>query len=174
MRKPKRSDVGGVATRLLRDGAGPIGIVFLHGGMPGLTPYCAGAHVWETGLEPFVRGGFAVMALDLPGAGGSALRDGVAPTIEGQGAAAMAVLERLGSGPCHVVGHAEGGLVALWLAMERPGFIRSVTVTARRVVRAGGRSSREPDPCRPAPSALEPGGAGMGVGPAVVFIGSHR
>ncbi|MEO7243248.1 MAG: alpha/beta hydrolase, partial [Variovorax sp.] len=63
-------DVAGVSTRVLTQGdAGPT-MVFLHGGTPGVTPYCGGSHLWGDVLSAFAAD-CRVIAMDLPGAGGT-------------------------------------------------------------------------------------------------------
>jgi pimeloyl-ACP methyl ester carboxylesterase len=116
--------------RMLRTGNGSAATVFLHGGVPGVTPFCSGSHIWTACLPQFFYGGATVIALDLPGAGGSQLPEGEVPTLERQGARALVALRKLDLARCDVIGHAEGGLVGLWLAMECPELVRSVTVVA--------------------------------------------
>jgi 2-hydroxy-6-oxonona-2,4-dienedioate hydrolase len=103
-------------------------ILFLHGGAPGMTPYCSGAHLWSHSL-PLFAAERSVLALDLPGSGGSDLADaGYSITAMGQSVLAAIAAEKLGA--CHLVGSDQGGLIALWLAMEAPQIVRSVTVVS--------------------------------------------
>jgi pimeloyl-ACP methyl ester carboxylesterase len=90
-------------------------VIFLHGGVPGVTPYCSGAHIWGRALELFAAERKA-LALDLRG-----------PTVEAQIEEARAAL---GGDAVHLVGHDLGGLVALALAAEAPQRVRSVTAVA--------------------------------------------
>jgi pimeloyl-ACP methyl ester carboxylesterase len=71
-----------------------------------------------------------VVALDLPGSGGTAMAGRDAFTINGLGRHVGSVVDALGVPACHLVGHDHGGLVALWLAMEVPDLVRSLTVVA--------------------------------------------
>jgi 2-hydroxy-6-oxonona-2,4-dienedioate hydrolase len=119
-------DAGAMRTRVLRGGPDRAPIVFLHGGLPGVTPYCSGAHLWSPALAHAARERH-VVALDLPGSGGTALSLD-AYTIDGAGRVVLSVLAQLGLDACHIVGSDEGGLMALWLALEAPGAVRSVTV----------------------------------------------
>jgi pimeloyl-ACP methyl ester carboxylesterase len=122
--------IAGVATRYRLDGPEDAPrAVFLHGGTPGVTPYCGGAHLWGDSLVPFLRDR-RVLALDLPGSGGTALAAGEAPTIEGMVRHVAALIDEIGFAPCHVVGHDVGALVALTLAIERPAHVQSVAIVA--------------------------------------------
>lgn len=120
--------VDGRATRLLRGGkrGAPV-VLFLHGGTPGVSPYCGGAHLWGAGLDLFAAER-EVIALDLPGSGGTALA-GV-PTVDGMGHHMLAVLDSLGLARCHLVGHDLGAMVGLWAALERPAALLSLSVVA--------------------------------------------
>jgi pimeloyl-ACP methyl ester carboxylesterase len=123
-------DVGGIPTRVISAGTGSRTIVFLHGGMPGITPFCSGSHLWVNAMSLFAQEDTSAVALDFPGHGGSGLPIGILPTIEQQSRHVIAFLERTGSGAAHVVGHSEGGLVALNVAIDRPDLVRSVVVVA--------------------------------------------
>jgi pimeloyl-ACP methyl ester carboxylesterase len=122
--------LGGAALRYAL--AGPADapkIAFLHGATPGVTPYCGGAHVWGASLDPFIAGR-RVLALDLPGSGGSFVPGAGLPTVQIMVRQAAALLEALAFRPCHVVGHDLGGLVALALACEAPALVGSLSVVA--------------------------------------------
>jgi pimeloyl-ACP methyl ester carboxylesterase len=83
----------------------------------------ASAGEWA-GLARDLGEGAVLRAFDLPGHGRN--RDS-----ERKGHAARAIdlcqveLEAMG-GPCDLVGHSFGALVALWVALERPGAIRTL------------------------------------------------
>jgi 2-hydroxy-6-oxonona-2,4-dienedioate hydrolase len=122
--------VAGVATRLLAGGdAQRPPVLFLHGGVHGASPFCGGAHLWGDVLERFA-GDRHVLALDLPGSGGSALPDAAAPLFDRIATHVPAVIQALALGPCHLVGHDLGGLVALACALDAPALLASVTVVA--------------------------------------------
>lgn len=121
-------DSAGVRTRLLRGGPKRQPILFLHGGIPGVTLYGSGAHLWSAALPLFARER-TVIAPDLPGFGDAATADGVAG-IEAQGRFVLALIDTLKLGACHIVGHDEGGLVGMWLALEAPDRVRSVSIVA--------------------------------------------
>lgn len=83
-------------------------MVFIHGGVPGITPYASGPHIWGP-----VKG----TALTLSGQTMDALVASARQSIEGKGR-------------CHLVGHDLGGLVALSVAIEAPQHVSAVTVVA--------------------------------------------
>jgi len=103
-------------------------LVFIHGGVAGVTPYCSGAHVWGAVLERLADER-EVIALDLPGAGGTSLPDGPwsFDTIASHVAAS---LDAFGVREAHLVGHDLGGLVALDLAALQPNRVAAVTTVA--------------------------------------------
>src|SRR4051812_26068659 len=103
--------------------------LFLHGCSSGLTPLGGGAHLWGDVLKAFAAER-EVLAPDLPGSGKTACADGQVPTIELLGKHVQALIESKAAGPLHVVGHDDGGLVALWLALNAPHTLKSVSVVA--------------------------------------------
>ncbi len=104
-------------------------VVFLHGGSPGVTPYCAGRHIWGEVLDDFARVS-RVIVPDLPGSGETPLPKGKPPSLELFGEHVFGLVEQLGVAAAHVVGHAEGGLLALWMAQAAPQKIRSISIVA--------------------------------------------
>jgi pimeloyl-ACP methyl ester carboxylesterase len=123
--------VEGIGTPLVRTSALDLPIVFLHGGVPGITPYCGGLHIWGEVLSDFANDR-AVLAYDLPGSGQSGLPAGNLPSIEVLGRHLVSLLDELDVPRCDLVGHAEGGLLALWLAMNASDRVRSISVVASR------------------------------------------
>jgi 2-hydroxy-6-oxonona-2,4-dienedioate hydrolase len=124
--------VDGLSTRILRGGQGAgTPIVFLHGGVPGITPYCGGSHVWGPVLSSFAAER-PVIAYDLPGSGGTPLPAGELPSIDRWSRHLLAVLDGLGVPRCDLVGHQEGGLLALSTAIAASERVRSVAVIASR------------------------------------------
>lgn len=122
-------DVNGIATGVTMGGRadGKV-IVFLHGGIPGITPYAGGAHVWAGTLERFAPD-YRVVAIDLLGSARTGYPD-AAPLIDDFGSHIRAALEALSLSGCHVVGHDLGGVVALWLAMNAGPLVASISVVA--------------------------------------------
>lgn len=133
-----QAEIGGRRLSLLRGGAGAETVLFLHGGVPGLSLYCGGAHVWAEYL-PLAARGRRVVAPDLPGFGDSA--PAAEPYgIEAMARAALGLAEALKLGPCHVVGHDESGLAAIAMALAAPAAIRSITIVASPTAAPSGDS----------------------------------
>ncbi|WP_395672815.1 alpha/beta fold hydrolase [Inquilinus sp.] len=70
-----------------------------------------------------------VLALDLPGHGGSS-QDLGAGGVPGLADALLAFLDAVGIGRAHLVGHSLGGAVVLQAALSRPGTTVSLTLVA--------------------------------------------
>jgi pimeloyl-ACP methyl ester carboxylesterase len=125
---PHILQIAGLPARIVRNREAHSATVFVHGGAPGLTPYSSGAHIWGATLDRFAQDG-AVLALDLPGFGGSEAPaapygiDAMADHID-------AVVRAAGGRRCHLVAHDTGGLAALLLACRQPGYIDAVTVVS--------------------------------------------
>jgi len=128
--REKVLEVEGSLTRVLTAGTGSPTIVFVHGGMAGVTPICCGSHCWTMAMPFFAQQDASLTAFDFPGHGGTGLPAGVLPSVEQQCRHLIALLERSKNGPVHLVGHSEGGLVALSVAIQRPDMVRSVVVVA--------------------------------------------
>ncbi len=119
--------IEGVPTRGWRseqEGHGPT-LVFLHGGIPGRTPYASGAHIWGDCLERFALER-QVVAIDLPGAGGTGIPAG-GLTVDTMIAHVRSTLDTLGIRSCHFIGHDLGGLIALALAGTEPRRVAALT-----------------------------------------------
>ena len=120
--------VNSTATRIHSAGTAGSTLVFLHGGTPGVTPYCGGIHLWGAVLSQFATE-CRVVAIDLPGAGGTAI-PGAGLTIDAMVDHVGATLDVLGITQCHLVGHDLGGLLALSLASRHAQRVRAVTAVA--------------------------------------------
>ena len=81
-----------------------------------------------------------VLAIDLPGHAGSDPLP-AAPSLAPYADAVAAVAAREGIGPVDVVGHSFGGLVALRLAVRRPGVVRSLVLAAAAGITSGTRAA---------------------------------
>jgi pimeloyl-ACP methyl ester carboxylesterase len=102
------------AAALAHDRAGPRGapaVVLLHG-------IGGGRRIWRGSVDRLAGAGFDVVAVDLPGYGGST---GLAPGgIDTMAAAVLALLDTLALPRAAVVGHSMGGMVAQELAVLAP------------------------------------------------------
>jgi pimeloyl-ACP methyl ester carboxylesterase len=129
--KPEQTiSVGGVSTRYhLAGPADAPKVAFLHGGVPGVTPYCSGAHIWGASLDAFLADRRALVP-DLPGSGASGVPANTPLTIDSMTQHVAALLEALAFRPCHLVGHDIGALIALSLALDMPARVRSVSIIA--------------------------------------------
>jgi len=103
-------------------------LLLLQGGMAGGAPYCGGPHLWAPAMEHWLEGQ-SLFVVDLPGNGGFALADG-APNLDLIGGQVAALMDSLGPARFDVVGHDHGALVALWLGLNHPRLLASVTLTA--------------------------------------------
>lgn len=81
-------------------------LIFIHGGIPGVTPYASGPHIWGRTKEKTV---------ELEGGTVDAMVSNLAKQIPEK---------------AHLVGHDLGGLVALAIAAETPERVRTVTAVA--------------------------------------------
>lgn len=124
--------VSGRPARLLRGGnKDAAATVFVHGGLPGVTPYCSGAHCWGNVLERFAADR-QVIALDLPGNGGTAMA--IEPlSVDVVGRFILATLDTLGIDACDLVVHETSGIVGLWIALEAPKRLRSLSIVASQI-----------------------------------------
>lgn len=86
-------------------------LIFVHGGIPGVTPYASGPHIWGPVLERFVN----AKAIEVQG-----------ETVDTMVESVKAQLPKIS----HLVGHDLGGLVALTVACEAPERVRSVSAVA--------------------------------------------
>lgn len=103
-------------------------MVFVQGGVPGVTPWVSGAHVWGDAL-PRIAGERPIWVVELPGSGGTGLPAGKL-TVDLLGAHLGATLTALPIGPCHLVAHELGALLALHLALDAPQLLSGLTVVS--------------------------------------------
>jgi pimeloyl-ACP methyl ester carboxylesterase len=114
-------DVDGVPVRLMEAGEGDP-LLFLHGW--GLTP-----RSYADGITRLTRAGVKVMAPCLPGFGGSPGPGLRQVSMQAYAARIGRLLDVLGEEhPVFVAGHSFGGGVAIQLATDRPGRVRSLTL----------------------------------------------
>lgn len=118
--------VAGRRVRALEAGTGPA-VVLLHGGWAGTALYCGAAEIWDP-MARLLTPHHRVVAIDLPGSGGSEVHDPADLSVAACAETVTGVVAQLGLGAVHLVGHAEGGLLALRLAGEAPELVRSCTL----------------------------------------------
>lgn len=118
--------VNGAATAVLATADCVAPLVLLSGGMPGVTPYCSGPHIWGRSLDALARER-DVLAFDLGSAAGEPGADLGIDVLLGH---VRATLAALGITRCHVIAHDLAGLIALLLAAESPTLIRGVSVVS--------------------------------------------
>ncbi|RYZ59840.1 MAG: alpha/beta hydrolase [Proteobacteria bacterium] len=71
---------------------------------------------------------YNMMAFDLPGFGSSFSAGDLAYNFETYGAWIVEFLEKIGSGPVHVIGNSLGGAMAMKLAELRPDLVKTLTL----------------------------------------------
>jgi pimeloyl-ACP methyl ester carboxylesterase len=120
-------DVAGVKTRVMLGGDGRRSLIFLHGGIPGVTPYVGGSHLWGQILELFAESA-TVVAIDLLGSGLTDYPLDRPLTLDDINTHVDATLRAIELPPGHVIGHDLGGLTALWLGLQKKPRVTSVGV----------------------------------------------
>jgi 2-hydroxy-6-oxonona-2,4-dienedioate hydrolase len=88
-------------------------MIFIHGGIPGVTPYASGPHIWGPVLERFS----SARTIDVSGQTVDAMTQSARKAIEGK--------EKV-----HLVGHDIGGLLAFNIAIDAPQLVSAVTAVA--------------------------------------------
>jgi pimeloyl-ACP methyl ester carboxylesterase len=121
--------IDGVNTRVhvTGSGQGPA-TVLLHGGSPGVSPFCGGSHLWSTIVDRLAADR-RVIAPDLLGSGETDAGTGPL-TVDALVAHAKALIKVTADKPVHLVGHDLGGMVALRTAIEAPELLASLTIVA--------------------------------------------
>src|SRR5262245_44615124 len=124
----KTLTIDGAAASVLSNDLDRDALVFVHGGTPGSSPYCSGAHIWGPVLDRFAsdRG---VLAVDLPGHGETSAGSSV-PTVDGYVEWMGALLPAAGIRSCFVIAHDLGSLIAIELATRFPQFVRGVSLVS--------------------------------------------
>jgi pimeloyl-ACP methyl ester carboxylesterase len=121
-------DAGGVSLRTVRAGSGDTTLLLLHGYGESLT-------TWRAIFDPLAAG-TKVVAVDLPGFGGSAKLD-VAYSLPAMTDRLSQFIDRWISGPVVVVGHSMGGELAAALALARPDRVKRLILIAPAGYRIG-------------------------------------
>ncbi len=118
--------VNGAATVVLATPDCVAPLVLLSGGIPGVTPYRSGPHLWGHSIDALARER-AVLAFDL---GSAAAVPGADLTVDVLLGHVRTTLAALGITRCHLVAHDLAGLIALLLAAESPALIHGVSVVS--------------------------------------------
>jgi pyruvate dehydrogenase E2 component (dihydrolipoamide acetyltransferase) len=119
---PREVEAGGLRLRYLELGAGDsVPVLLLHG-------FGADLNAWMF-TQPALAEGRRVIALDLPGHGGSAKDVGVG-NAESLTKAVEAAASALGLERIHLIGHSMGGALAASLALQRPERAATLTLIA--------------------------------------------
>jgi pyruvate dehydrogenase E2 component (dihydrolipoamide acetyltransferase) len=121
-------DAGGVPVRTVRAGRGDTTLLLLHGYGESLT-------TWRALLDPLAAA-YRVIALDLPGFGGSAKPD-LPYSVEAQTERLSRFVDQWTQGPLAVVGHSMGGELAASLALARPDRVSLLVLIAPAGYRIG-------------------------------------
>lgn len=121
-------DAGGVLVRTLRAGTGDTTLLLLHGYGESLT-------TWRAVLDPLATAA-RVVAIDLPGFGGSAKPD-VPQSLPAMTGRLSSFIDRWTTGPLVVVGHSMGGQLAANLALLRPDRVKLLVLIAPAGYRIG-------------------------------------
>lgn len=95
------------------------GLVFVHGFGGDLSSW----NLNQTGLS----GTFRTLAFDLPGHGSSGLQVSTGSVTELANKLLLAI-EKKKFGPIHLVGHSLGGAIALMMALQKPKFIKTISL----------------------------------------------
>ena len=118
-------------SRVLALPGGPARIVDVGEGAPILCvhglPGTADDFRWLA--EP-LAGRARLVAVDLPGFGGTPVASAPDPSPEGRAAFVLAVIDALGLPPPVIVGHSMGGLVAVAAVVQRPTAFRALALLA--------------------------------------------
>lgn len=121
-------DAGGVLVRTVRAGAGDTTLLLLHGYGESLT-------TWRAVFDPLAARA-KVVAIDLPGFGGSAKPD-VEYSLPAMTQRLSRFIDQWTDGPLVVIGHSMGGQLAAALALARPDRVRLVVLVAPAGFRIG-------------------------------------
>ncbi len=117
-------DVGGIRTRYFDEGKGAP-IFFIHGAQMGARDGASSGRSWALNF-PVLASGHNVIAYDKLGQGYTDNPSTDADyTMHATVQHAIGLLEKLGKGPYHVVGHSRGGYISARIALERPDLVKS-------------------------------------------------
>jgi len=121
-------DAGGILVRTVRAGSGDTTLLLLHGYGESLT-------TWRATFDALAIG-HRVVAIDLPGFGGSAKPD-VPYSLPAFTERLSRFIDRWTTGPLVLVGHSMGGELAASLALARPDRVKLLVLIAPAGYRIG-------------------------------------
>lgn len=114
-------DVAGVPISCDLRGSGPPLVLIAGTGFPGAT--------WDDDLVGPLAERHTVLTFDHRGTGGTpATAERLSTRLFARDA--VGLMDALGIGPAHVLGHSMGGRVAQWIALDRPERVRSLILAA--------------------------------------------
>lgn len=116
---PRIESVEGVEVRYVRTGQGSP-VVLIHG-------FASSIYTWKDAIPVLARE-HAVVALDLPGFGGSGIPQHLTPALYAR--VVPALIDRLGLAQVDLVGHSLGGAVAAVLAARQPERVRRLVLVS--------------------------------------------
>ena len=125
----RRFDFHGARLRYYVGGDGP-SLLLVHG-------LGGAASNWDE-LVPRLSSRFRLLVPELPGHGGSSPLP-AAPALNPFADAVFTVAEREGMLPAAVVGHSLGGVVAVRMALRRPGSVRALVLAASAGISSAAR-----------------------------------
>lgn len=115
--EPRYEDLSGLRVRYVRRGRGPA-IVLLHG-------LASSIYTWAD-VIPALAQDHDVVAIDLPGFGGSDIPDDLSSSV--YPSTVLALMDRLGISRATLVGNSLGGVVAVMLAARHPERVRRLVL----------------------------------------------
>jgi 3-oxoadipate enol-lactonase len=121
-------EAGDTRVRAVQGGEGEPTLVLLHGFGESLT-------TWRALFDP-LAGSYRVLAVDLPGFGGST-KPRAPYTLEAMTGRLASLLERETKGPVVLIGHSMGGMLAASVALARPDRVRALILVAPAGLRVG-------------------------------------
>ena len=115
--EPRYEDLTGLRVRYVRRGHGPA-VILLHG-------LASSMYTWAD-VIPALAKDHDVVAVDLPGFGGSDIPDDLSPSVYPD--TVLALMDRLGISRASLIGNSLGGAVAVVLAARHPERVRRLVL----------------------------------------------